>query len=218
MTVLAALYVGVLALLAVYGLHRAHLTVLYLGRRRSPPPAPLADLPVVTVQLPLYNERTVAGRLLDAVAALRWPRDRLEIQVLDDSTDETAALVAEKVAELRARGLDAVHLRRERRDGFKAGALEHGLARCRGELVCVFDADFVPGPEVLERAAAPFADPRVGMVQLRWGHLNRDAGLLTRAQALLLDGHFAVEHGARFAAGRFFNFSGTAGLWRRAAI
>ncbi len=215
---MTAAYLVVLLLLAVYGLHRAHLIWLYLRRPEPPHAGALSGTPMVTVQLPIYNERYVAARLLDAVAALRWPRERLEIQVLDDSTDDTSELVARKVEELRARGVDVHHLRRDDRQGFKAGALERGLLEARGELLLVFDADFVPGPEVLEHAAPPMADPRVGMVQLRWSHLNRGQSALTRAQALLLDGHFVIEHGARHRAGRFFNFSGTAGLWRKAAV
>jgi cellulose synthase/poly-beta-1,6-N-acetylglucosamine synthase-like glycosyltransferase len=211
-------YLGVLALLGLFAAHRLVLCVVYVRRRAAPaPPAPV-DPPVVTVQLPVYDEASVVERLLDAAAAIDWPRDRLEIQVLDDSTDETTALVAAKVAELRARGIDAAHVRRGERTGFKAGALEHGLRLARGELLAVFDADFVPPPDVLARTTGCFADPAIGMVQARWGHLNRDASLLTQAQALLLDGHFVLEHGARARAGCFFNFSGTAGVWRKAAI
>jgi cellulose synthase/poly-beta-1,6-N-acetylglucosamine synthase-like glycosyltransferase len=215
---MGAVYIVLLALLGLYALHRGVLLALYF-RGRRPGAAPLPpELPAVTVQLPIYNEATVAERLLEAVAGIRWPRDRLEIQVLDDSTDETAELVAAKVAELRARGLDAVHLRRGARTGFKAGALRHGLERARGELCAVFDADFVPPPDILERTVGWFSDPNVGMVQARWGHLNRRQSLLTQAQALLLDGHFVIEHGARSRAGCFFNFSGTAGIWRVAAV
>ncbi len=213
-----ALYVVVLAVLGVYAAHRLVLVALYFRRRAAPAPPPPADPPAVTVQLPLYNEASVAERLLDAAAAIDWPRDRLDIQVLDDSTDETTALVAAKVAELRARGVAATHVRRGERTGFKAGALEHGLRSARGELLAVFDADFVPGPDVLARTTGCFANPAVGMVQARWGHLNREDSLLTQAQALLLDGHFVLEHGARARAGCFFNFSGTAGVWRKQAI
>jgi cellulose synthase/poly-beta-1,6-N-acetylglucosamine synthase-like glycosyltransferase len=213
-------YLGVLALLALYGFHRAQLVFLYLRHRRgaagSVPGA--TELPVVTVQLPLYNERYVAARLIEAVGALDWPSDRLEIQVLDDSTDDTSDICARGVAALRARGLDAHHLRRDHRAGFKAGALAYGLERARGELLLVFDADFVPGPDLLRRAVGHFADGKVAMVQLRWEHLNRETSALTATQALLLDGHFVVEHGARHRARRFFNFSGTAGIWRKAAI
>jgi len=206
--------------LAIWAAQRARLTWLALTRAASvPAPADAAVRePVVTVQLPLYNEPEVAERLIDAACALDWPHDRLEIQVLDDSTDDTPARVAARVAAWRARGVDIVHLRRDERRGYKAGALAHGLARARGELVLVLDADFLPRPELLRRACPGFADARVAVVQLRWAHLNRTASALTEAQALMLDGHFGVEQRARHAAGLWFNFNGTAGLWRRAAI
>jgi cellulose synthase/poly-beta-1,6-N-acetylglucosamine synthase-like glycosyltransferase len=219
-----ALYYGILGVLSLYGVHRMVMVVLYLrGRRRDrgkPAPRPLADgeLPRVTVQLPLYNELYVARRLIDAVCALDYPRDLLEVQVLDDSTDETVEVVAEAVARQRARGVDVHHLRRGDRVGFKAGALAAGTARATGELLAVFDADFVPRPDFLRRAVPHFADPEVGMVQARWEHLNRDYSLVTRVQAIFLDGHFVVEHAARHASGCFFNFNGTAGIWRRQAI
>ena len=224
---LLAVYYAVLAVLALYGAHRLVLLAGWWRHRGRPlvPPAPPAaddDWPLVTVQLPLYNERFVAERLLRAVAALDYPADRLEVQVLDDSTDETSAIVARVCGELRAVGLDVRHLHRTERTGFKAGALAAGLAVARGDLLCIFDADFVPGRDFLRRLvpwlSGPAADPRVGMVQARWGHLNRDQSLVTRVQALLLDGHFAVEHAARHRTGCFFNFNGTAGIWRRAAI
>ena len=215
------LYLAASGGLALYALHRLHLVVLALRRRPAPAAAapPLPDrLPRVTVQLPLYNERFVAARLIDAACALDWPAELLEIQVLDDSTDDTAAVCAERIAAWRARGVDVRHLRRERREGFKAGALQAGLAGARGELVLVLDADFVPPPDLLRRTAGHFADPSVAMVQARWEHLNRAAGPLTQVQALLLDGHFAVEQAVRARSRRFFNFNGTAGLWRRQAI
>ncbi len=177
-----------------------------------------AGLPRVTVQLPIYNERYVVSRLLDAVAELDWPRDRLEIQVLDDSTDTTRELAAEHVARLRRRGLDVVHLHRADRRGFKAGALDAGMAVARGELLAIFDADFVPQPSFLRDMVPLLADPRVGFAQARWGHLNRDHSLLTRAQGLAIDGHFSVEQAGRCWAGWMLNFNGTAGIWRRTAI
>jgi len=170
------------------------------------------------VQLPVYNERLVVERLIDAVAALDYPRERLEIQVLDDSTDDTRAIAAAAVARHRAQGLDIVHLHRPERAGYKAGALAAGLARARGELLAVFDADFVPPPGFLRDLAPRFADPAVGMVQSRWGHLNRGRSRLTAAQATLLDAHFLLEHPTRMASGLFFNFNGTAGVWRRRCI
>jgi len=213
-------YVAVVAALAVYAAHRLHLVVAFWRTRAAAadPTSALADpLPVVTVQLPIYNERFVVERLLDAVAALDWPRDRLEVQLLDDSTDDTAAIAAARVAELRGRGLAIEHVRRASRAGYKAGALQHGLARARGELLLVLDADFVPPPDLLRRMAGSLTEG-VAMVQARWDHLNRSASRFTSLQALLLDGHFGVEQSARARTGCFFNFNGTGGLWRRAAI
>jgi cellulose synthase/poly-beta-1,6-N-acetylglucosamine synthase-like glycosyltransferase len=212
------LYLATLSALGVYGAHRLTL-VVRAARARPPAAPPLPDeLPVVTVQLPLFNEQAVAARVIAASAALDWPRDRLEIQVLDDSTDETRALCAAEVGRWRAAGIDAVHLHREDRRGWKAGALEAGRAVARGELVLVLDADFVPAPDFLRRTVGHFSDPEVVLVQARWGHLNRERSLLTRLQALLLDGHFAVEQAGRAASGACFNFNGTAGLWRARAI
>lgn len=217
---LLALYYLVLAVLAFYGLHRLHLVGLYVrSRRRKAVRPPDPDVwPVVTVQLPLYNELYVATRLIDAVCTLDYPAGRLEIQVLDDSTDETREVVARAVAEKRAAGVDIHHLHRADRRGFKAGALEAGLLAARGSLVAVFDADFVPRPDFLRRTVPFFAAPRVGMVQGSWEHINRGYSLLTRIEAILLDGHFLVEHTARHRSGCFFNFNGTAGVWRRQAI
>jgi hypothetical protein len=166
----------------------------------------------------VYNERHVVGRLIDAVAALDYPRDRLEIQVLDDSMDDTSAIAARRVEALRAAGLDIAHVRRPDRAGFKAGALQHGLRLARGELLAVFDADFVPSPGILRDLVPWFRDADVGVVQARWEHLNADYSALSRAQAILLDGHFVVEHAARMEGGRFFNFNGTAGVLRRACV
>ncbi len=213
-------YLVVLAILALYGLHRLWLTISYWRSRRavvSTPELP-AELPTVTVQLPLFNELYVAERLIDAVAELDWPRDKLEIQILDDSTDETTALCRERARELRAEGFDVVHLHRRDRRGFKAGALQAGLDRCRGELILVLDADFLPPRDLLRKVVGHFRNPKTGMVQVRWEHLNREFSTLTRIQALLLDGHFVVEQSVRSRTGRFFNFNGTAGIWRREAI
>ena len=223
-TVVVALYFGVLGCLAVYGAHRAYLVYLYTTRRpRSvPPSAPAlsasAILPRVTIQLPVYNEMYVVERLIDAVGALRYPRDRLDVQVLDDSTDETSRIVDGAVRRWRDRGLAISCRRRAPRAGFKAGALAAGLRAARGDLIAIFDADFIPPPVFLEQAVPLFRDETVGMVQARWGHSNRNDSLLTRVQALLLDAHFVLEHGARHRSGCFFNFNGTAGVWRRAAI
>jgi cellulose synthase/poly-beta-1,6-N-acetylglucosamine synthase-like glycosyltransferase len=206
--------------LFLYGMNAYVMLALHWRHRRrdTPPPAPPPDWPAVTVQLPVYNERYVVRRLLEAVVALDYPRDRLEIQVLDDSTDDTTAIVMEAVAAVRARGLSVLHLHRREREGFKAGALAAGLKEARGEFIAIFDADFVPPPSFLLAAIPHFADPRVGVVQARWGHLNRDFSLLTLAQALGIDGHFGVEQPARCWSGLYLNFNGTAGVWRRATI
>jgi cellulose synthase/poly-beta-1,6-N-acetylglucosamine synthase-like glycosyltransferase len=213
-------YFGVLLVLAVYGCHRYYLLRLHYRHRPIAPgrPEPLTALPRVTVQLPVFNEFYVVERLIEAACRLDYPRERLEIQLLDDSTDETSSRAAAVVDLMRRNGHDVTHIRRSHRDGFKAGALAHGLRTAGGEFIAVFDADFVPGPRFLRDLLPHFSHPRVGMVQARWGHLNREFSSLTRIQAILLDGHFAIEHAARHRAGRFFNFNGTAGIWRRACI
>jgi cellulose synthase/poly-beta-1,6-N-acetylglucosamine synthase-like glycosyltransferase len=214
-------YFLVLGILAVYGLHRYWLVYEYFKYRQNRPPQPPepSDWPKVTIQLPIYNERYVVDRLIDAVAALDYPRDRLEIQVLDDSTDETQQVARAAVERQRALGLPIQYLHRTNRIGFKAGALAEGLRQASGELIAIFDADFLPPPDFLRRTV-PYlvADPKVGMVQARWTYVNRQYSLLTEIEAILLDGHFVIEHGARFRRGVFFNFNGTAGVWRRAAI
>ncbi len=215
------LYLMAIAGLVVFGAHRYLLLALYLKHRRAEPaPDERFDppLPRVTVQLPIYNERHVVERLIRAVGALDYPVELLEIQVLDDSTDDTPAIVAPVIDELRRSGVDIVHLRRANRVGFKAGALAEGARRASGDLLAIFDADFLPNRSFLRRAIGPFRDPEVGMVQARWGHLNRDYSALTRVAAFLLDGHLIVEQSARYLSGRFFNFNGTAGIWRREAI
>jgi len=213
-------YFIILAILSVYGLHRYHLTYLYLKNRHKRPKAEgeLSELPPVTVQLPIYNERYVVERLLEAVTKLDYPRERLEIQVLDDSTDETRFVASRLVAEYARAGFPVSYHHREQREGFKAGALAEGLRKAAGELIAIFDADFVPPPDVLRRMVRYFADPRVGVVQGRWTWINRDYSNLTEVEAILLDGHFIIEHAGRNYSGRFFNFNGTAGMWRRTAI
>ena len=221
-TFIIILYLGTLGVLALYGLHRSALLFAYLRHRReqSLPSARFGegDLPRVTVQLPMFNEMYVAERLIDAASRLDYPVDRLEIQVLDDSTDSTSSIARARCNALRAQGLDIVHRHREDRHGYKAGALEAGMEVAKGDLILIFDADFVPGTEIIRELVDYFADPAVGMVQARWAHLNRGRSLLTQCQAMLLDGHFVIEHSARNRAGRFFNFNGTAGMWRKSAI
>ena len=212
-------YLAILAVLGIYGLHRlVMLNRFAWGGARSKGSDADGPWPLVTVQLPLFNERTVARRLIRACGAFDYPRDAFEIQVLDDSTDETRSIVDEEVAALVEKGIDARVVRRPDRRGFKAGALDHGMKSARADLLAIFDADFEPQPDFLRSLVRPFDDPKVGMVQARWGHANREESLLTRAQSTLLDGHFVVEHKARHDADLFFNFNGTAGIWRRAAI
>jgi len=220
--IIAVFYALVVLWLSAYGLNAWILLVLYWRNRRGEHPAPTIPrrrLPRVTVQLPLYNEAHVAERLIDAAAALDYPRDRLEIQVLDDSTDETARLVDARVALYRQQGVDIRVLRRPRREGFKAGALAQGLAQARGEFIAIFDADFCPRSNFLLRTVPHLVgQPDLGMVQARWSHLNTDYSLLTQVQALALDGHFVVEQTARSRAGLPMHFNGTAGVWRRTCI
>ncbi len=215
-----SLYFGVMLVVSLYGGHRYVMAFLYYKHKyNTHDPGPFrGPLPRVTVQLPIYNEMYVCERLIESVCAIEYPRELLEVQVLDDSTDETQALAKATVARCRARGLDVSYLHRADRRGYKAGALEAGLESAKGELIAVFDADFVPTPDFLRRTVPHFADHGVGMVQVRWGHLNRGFSALTQAQSIMLDGHFVIEHTARNRSGRFFNFNGTAGIWRREAI
>jgi len=219
-TLTLATYFFVLVILALYGWHRYYLVYLYMKHKdRHPvPPGSFDVLPPVTVQLPIYNEMYVADRLIDAVCQLDYPRDRIEIQVLDDSTDETVAIAQRAVRRHADAGVNITYLHRSDRRGFKAGALEAGLNVASGEYIAIFDADFIPPRDFLRRTIHYFTDPKVGMVQARWGHINEDYSLLTKIQAILLDGHFVLEHGGRNRSGLFFNFNGTAGIWRRVAI
>jgi cellulose synthase/poly-beta-1,6-N-acetylglucosamine synthase-like glycosyltransferase len=215
-------YFGILGLLSIYGIYRYRLVYLFL-RYRHYRPSPKARfgperLPRVTVQLPLFNEMYVAERLIDAVVKLEYPREKLEIQVLDDSTDETREIASRAVRKYSDQGLNISYQHRSNRIGFKAGALEEGLKTASGEFVLIFDADFVPRPDCLSRMIDYFTDERVGLVQMRWSHLNQNYSLLTRVQGIMLDGHFVIEQTARNRCGGFFNFNGTAGIWRRQAI
>ncbi|HEX5109470.1 MAG TPA: cellulose synthase family protein [Vicinamibacterales bacterium] len=215
-----ATYFFVLVILAVYGWHRYYLVYAYMRHKdRQPvPKGTLATLPEVTIQLPIYNEMYVTDRLIDAVSEIDYPRELLEIQVLDDSTDETQGIAERAVRRHAGRGLNITYLHRTDRTGFKAGALEAGMKVARGEYIAIFDADFIPPADFLRRTVQFFSDPAIAMVQARWGHINQDYSLLTKIQSILLDGHFVLEHGGRNRAGHFFNFNGTAGIWRRTAI
>jgi cellulose synthase/poly-beta-1,6-N-acetylglucosamine synthase-like glycosyltransferase len=220
-TLIIVLYFFVLSILAIYGWHRYYLVYLYMkNKEKAPAPLPPLDvLPPVTVQLPIFNEMYVADRLIGAVCELDYPKDLLEIQVLDDSTDETTAIAELAVRRYSAKGFNIKYLHRVDRTGFKAGALEAGLNEASGQFIAIFDADFVPPSDFLMRTLPYFAtDPKIGMVQARWGHINQDYSLLTKIQAILLDAHFVLEHGGRNRAGCFFNFNGTAGIWRREVI
>jgi cellulose synthase/poly-beta-1,6-N-acetylglucosamine synthase-like glycosyltransferase len=215
-------YFGILGLLSIYGIYRYRLVYLFLRYRhyRPSPKARFApdELPRVTVQLPLFNEMYVAERLIEAVSKLDYPRELLEIQVLDDSTDETHEIASRTVQKYVEQGFDIAYKHRNERIGFKAGALEQGLKTATGQFVLIFDADFVPRPDCLRRMIDYFTDERVGLVQMRWSHINQDYSLLTRVQGIMLDGHFVIEQTARNRCGGFFNFNGTAGIWRRQAI
>ncbi len=220
LALLRIIYAALCVCLSLYGLYSFSLIYLYLvHRRKESDLPPLHHFPPITVQLPLYNERYVARRAINALARLDWPRERLQIQVVDDSTDDTTSIARQCVAELRRQGLDIVLLHRGRRTGFKAGALNEAMRQARGEFIALFDADFVPPADFLYRTI-PYllADPELGFVQARWGHLNDEFSLFTLAQALALDGHFAVEHVAREAIGAPAIFNGSGGVWRRRCI
>ncbi|MFP5237185.1 MAG: cellulose synthase family protein [Acidobacteriota bacterium] len=214
-------YFAVMIVLSAYGIHRYTLCYQYFKHRKNydpNPPKRFDELPRVTVQLPMYNEQFVIDRLIEAICAMEYPREKLEIQVLDDSTDETTEVAAEIVARYRAMGHPIEYIHRTNRHGFKAGALDEGMKVAKGEFIAIFDADFVPPADWLMKVVHHFAEPEIGMVQTRWTHLNRDYSMLTQIEAILLDGHFVLEHGARARTGEFFNFNGTAGMWRRQAI
>jgi len=214
-------YFVVLILLASYGMHRYTLVYLYYKKKKNQTREPVekfSELPRVTVQLPIFNEQYVVDRLLQAVCRLEYPKDRLDIQVLDDSTDETVNVARGLVEHYAAQGHPVRYIHRTNRAGYKAGALHEGLKTAKGELVVIFDADFVPPTDFLLRTVHHFTDPKIGMVQTRWTHINRNYSFLTEVEAILLDGHFVLEHSGRACSNVFFNFNGTAGVWRRQAI
>ena len=220
-TLILVVYFFVLSILAIYGWHRYYLVYLYMKNKDKVPAnlPPPAVLPKVTVQLPIFNEMYVADRLIASVCELDYPKDLLEIQVLDDSTDETKEIAELAVRRHAARGFDIHYLHRVDRTGYKAGALDAGLQQATGKFIAIFDADFIPPTDFLMRTLPHFdTDPKIAMVQARWGHINQDYSLLTKIQSILLDAHFVLEHGARNRAGCFFNFNGTAGIWRREVI
>src|SRR5277367_2407264 len=214
-------YFIVLIILAAYGGHRYWMVYLYYKNKKNKttePPAHFENLPRVTVQLPIFNEQYVVDRLLDAVCRLEYPQDKLDIQLLDDSTDETIEVARLLVERYAALGHPVEYIHRDNREGFKAGALAEGLKTAKGEFIAIFDADFVPPPDFLMNCIHHFTEQKTGMVQTRWTHINRNYSLLTQVEAILLDGHFVLEHSGRARSGVFFNFNGTAGVWRRSTI
>lgn len=220
--ILTIIHFASLGGLLFYGLHRVWLISCWYTEHRkesfATPPANLAYFPAVTIQLPLYNERFVAARLIESAARLEWPKDKLEIQVLDDSTDDTVGIVDDTVKRLTLEGVNIKVVRRGQRKGYKAGALQEGMAKATGKFIAIFDADFIPHPGFLVRTIPYFSNPKVGMVQARWTFLNAEASWLTGIQSLLLSPHFGIEHRVRCGRNLFFNFNGTAGIWRRSAI
>ncbi len=217
--VVIILYSLPLLYIFLFSLGQLHLAWVYVRKPATEvaPRQPLVFFPSVTIQLPVYNEKYVVERLLDAVAAIDYPADRLEVQVLDDSTDETTSLIAKKITTLR-KDLNLRHIIRTNREGFKAGALQNGMGVAQGEFIAIFDADFLPQPDFLKKTIPHFADSHIGAVQTRWGHLNRDYSLLTQLQAFGLDAHFSIEQTARHQSGSFINFNGTCGIWRKKCI
>jgi len=209
-----------LVILCLFGLHRFSMVLRWFRYRRVGPRAPklFTELPKVTVQIPLYNERLVAKRIIDSIVLLNYPPDRLQIQIVDDSNDDTLDIVAERVAYHQANGVNIEHVQRASRQGFKAGALRAAMERADGELIAIFDADFIPDPDTLTSSVHYFSQADIAMVQLRWEHLNRRSSLLSKTQAIMLDAHFGLEQQVRCASGMLFNFNGTAGIWRTSAI
>jgi len=220
--VVLVVYFGILTVLAIYGVYRVKQVSEFWRYSKFPPKPkgefPENELPHITVQLPLFNEMYVIERLVKAVTEIDYPRERLEIQVLDDSTDETVKIASATVAKYAAKGFDIHYIHRDDRTGFKAGALENGMKTAKGSLIAIFDADFVPKPDFLRKLVHHFTDPIVGCAQMRWAHINGSYNLLTRLQTIMLDGHFVLEQTTRNRSGNFFNFNGTAGILRREAI
>ena len=214
------LYGSVLFIICLFSLGQFNLACLYLRSKkdRKHTEEELTKFPFVTVQLPVFNERYVIERLIDAVAKFDYPPDKMEIQVLDDSTDETVGIIDRKARYCREEGINIQIIRRPERTGFKAGALQYGMESANGEFIAIFDADFIPNPDFLLKTLPGFSSPEIGMVQTKWSHLNTNYNLLTRIQAFFLNAHFTVEQGGRFKAGSFINFNGTAGVWRKTCI
>ncbi|WP_281847273.1 cellulose synthase family protein [Olleya namhaensis] len=223
-TITIIIYSIALVLIFMYALAQLNLLFNYLAAKKKEENGPKfnfnnsEEIPLVTIQLPVYNELYVMDRLLDNIALMDYPKDKLEIQVLDDSTDETVSTTKAHVDQLKAQGLDIVHITRTNRQGFKAGALKEGLEIAKGEYIAIFDADFLPEPNWLKKTIPFFKDPEIGVVQTRWGHINRDYSTLTKIQAFALDAHFTLEQVGRSSKGHFINFNGTAGVWRKTCV
>jgi len=217
--IIIALYSFSLLLIFLFSLGQLHLTWHYLkAKKRAKTSTPhLVDSPIVTIQLPVFNEKYVVERLIEAVCCFDYPKNKLEIQVLDDSTDETVDIIGKKVKEWQSKGIDIKQISRSNREGFKAGALQFGLELAKGEFIAIFDADFLPKPDFLKKTLPHFSN-KIGLLQTRWGHLNKDYSMLTKLQAFGLDAHFSVEQTGRNHAGSFINFNGTGGIWRKKCI
>ena len=217
--IIAIVYIVSLFYLFVFSLGQLHLTHIYLKKKKQVTTTPQPGFePVVTIQLPVYNEKYVVERLIDAVVKIKYPQEKLEIQILDDSTDETSGIIYQKLEWLQQFGHDIKHIHRKSRKGFKAGALQEGLKSAKGEYIVIFDSDFIPDPTFLQKTMPHFTDPAVGAVQTRWGHINKNYSLITQLQAFGLDAHFSIEQSARNSAGSFINFNGTCGVWRKSCI
>jgi cellulose synthase/poly-beta-1,6-N-acetylglucosamine synthase-like glycosyltransferase len=221
--IILSIYGICLLLIFFYSVLQLSLSIAYAktkGKRANEktPDFDLANAPKVTIQLPMFNELYVAERIIETTAAFNYPKDKLEIQVLDDSTDETVEVIAKKVAEIAATGVNIKHIHRVDRTGYKAGALDAAMDRVEGEFIAIFDSDFVPDQDFLLKTIPFFQDPNIGVVQTRWGHLNKDYSILTELQAFGLNGHFAIEQGGRNSSGHYINFNGTAGIWRKTCI
>lgn len=216
------LYTSSLCYLFIFSIGQLHLTFIYRREKKNKyhlPHAHSEDFePLVTIQLPVYNEKYVIERLIDAVIKIDYPPEKMEIQILDDSTDETSGIIYQKMEWLKRLRTDMKHIRRENREGYKAGALKEGLRTAKGDFIVIFDSDFIPGRDFLRKTLPYFIDPGVGVVQTRWGHINKDYSLITQLQAFGLDAHFSIEQSARNEAGSFINFNGTCGVWRKACI
>lgn len=210
-------YMGAMGMVCLFSFHQLNLALIYRRKKAALQPEPLSVFPKVTVQLPVYNEKYVVERLIDAICRLDYPKEMLEIQILDDSTDETSDLIKSQILQWAPSGLDLQHIQRRDRTGYKAGALQHGLGLAKGEFIAIFDADFLPKADFLQKTL-PYFSEKVGMVQTRWGHLNERYSLLTRMQAFGLNAHFSVEQKGRESSGKFMNFNGTAGVWRKTCI